>query len=345
VLLLVDLSVVRIVVTGSSGHLGEALMRVLGAGGVGGDQVIGLDLAPSSYTTLVGSITDRAFVRRSLRGVDAVLHTATLHKPHVGTHSRQDFIDINVSGTLNLLEAATDLGASRFVYTSTTSAFGRALVPPAGAPAAWITEDVTPVPKNIYGVTKTAAEDVCELAAADRGLPCVVLRTSRFFPEADDDEAARAGYDDLNLKVNELLYRRVDIDDVVTAHRLALDRAPEIGFGRYVISATSPFGEQHLEALRYDAPSVVKAWYPDYPEVYEPRGWTMVPGIDRVYVNDRARRDLGWSPRYDFRYALDRLAAGDDPRSPLARSIGAKGYHPEPADLSGRSSARLGRES
>ena len=307
-------------------------MRVLGADSTG-DEVVGLDVAPSSYTTLVGSITDRSFVRRSLRGIDAVLHTATLHKPHVGTHSRQDFVDTNVSGTLNLLEAAADLGATRFVFTSTTSAFGGALVPRSDAPAAWITEEVTPVPKNIYGVTKAAAEDVCELVAADRGLSCVVLRTSRFFPEADDNEASRAGYDDLNLKVNELLYRRVDIDDVVTAHRLAVQRAPELGFARYVISATTALTEEHLVALRHDAPSVVTALFPDCSEIYRTRGWTMPSGIDRVYVNQRARNDLGWSPRYDFRFALDRLAAGDDPRSPLARSIGAKGYHQEPTGV------------
>jgi UDP-glucose 4-epimerase len=81
------------------------------------------------------------------------------------------------------------------VYTSTTSAFGEALVPAPGTPAAWITESVRPVPKNIYGVTKVA---------------------------------------------NELLFRRVDIEDVVTAHLLALEKASSIGFGRCVISATTP---------------------------------------------------------------------------------------------------------
>ena len=54
----------------------------------------------------------------------------------------------------------------------------------------------------------------------------------------------------------------------------------------------------------------------------------MFGSIERVYVNSRAREELGWSPRYDFRHVLDSLAAGDDPRSPLARAVGAKGYHP-----------------
>ena len=81
-------------------------------------------------------------------------------------------------------------------------------------------------PKNIYGVTKVAAEDLCELAARNQELPCVVLRTSRFFPEADDQPAARAAFDDDNLKVNELLYRRVDIEDVVERPPAARSSAP-----------------------------------------------------------------------------------------------------------------------
>jgi UDP-glucose 4-epimerase len=128
---------------------------------------------------------------RCMSGVEVVLHAATLHKPHVGTHSRQEFVDTNVTGTLNLLEAAVSEGVKSFVYTSTTSVFGDALVPGAGAPAAWITEEVTPVPKNIYGVTKTAAEDLCQLFHRNQRLPCIVLRTSRFFPEEDDNEEVR----------------------------------------------------------------------------------------------------------------------------------------------------------
>lgn len=214
------------------------------------------------------------------------------------------------------------------MFTSTTSTFGRALTPPPGTPAAWITEDVAPVPRNIYGATKAAAEDLCELVHRDHGLPCLILRTSRFFPEADDREEVRATYDDANLKVNELLYRRVDLDDVVSAHRLALQRAPVIGFGRYIISATTPFTHNDMAALRADAPAVVRRLFPDHEAIYAPRRWKMVPSIDRVYVNDRARDELGWSPRYDFRHALNRLQAGEDPRSSLAVAVGAKGYHP-----------------
>lgn len=314
----------KLLVTGSSGHLGEALVRILGEEG---HEVTGLDILSSPSTSVVGSIADRDCVRRCVAGADAVVHAATLHKPHVGSHERSEFVETNITGTLNLLEEAVAAGVGRLVFTSTTSTFGRALTPAEGEPAAWITEGVIPVPRNIYGVTKRAAEDLCELFWRDHGLPCVILRTSRFFPEPDDRDEFRDSYDNLNMKVNELLNRRVDLEDVVSAHLLALARAPAIGFGRYVISATTPFAQSDLRAIRDDLPAVVRRLFPDYEDLYAARGWRMFPSIERVYVNQRARRELGWSPRFDFRYALDRLAEGADPRSPLALAIGAKGYH------------------
>lgn len=314
----------RVLVTGSSGHLGEALMRTLPRAG---HDAAGLDVLPSPFTRHVGSIADRALVRRCLQGVDAVLHAATLHKPHVATHGMRAFVDVNVAGTLCLLEEAVAAGVSRFVFTSTTSAFGGALTPPEGAPAAWITEEVTPVPRNIYGVTKVAAESLCELFHRVHGLPCLVLRTSRFFPEDDDQGALRERYSNDNLKANEFLNRRVEIEDVVSAHLLALERAPTLGFARYVISATTPFGREDLAELRTDAPRVVERRAPGYQAVYQRLGWRMLPGMDRVYVNDRARADLGWQPRWDFARVLGLVARGEDFRSPLARAIGSKGYH------------------
>jgi nucleoside-diphosphate-sugar epimerase len=314
----------KVLVTGSAGHLGEALVRTLR------DlqhEVVGLDILRSPFTTELGSITDRACVRHCLRGVQAVLHTATLHKPHVATHSRQDFVDTNIAGTLNLLEAAVASGVESFVYTSTTSVFGDALVPPAGAPAAWVTEAVAPVPKNIYGVTKAAAEDLCQLFHRNQRLACIVLRTSRFFPETDDSSDVRQAYADENAKANEYLHRRVDIDDVVSAHLLAAARAPAIGFGKYIVSATTPFLPDDLAELPVDAPRVVRRRAPDYEAEYARRGWKMFPGIGRVYVNDRARSELGWQPRHDFNTVLAALRRGDDPRSPLTRAIGSKGYH------------------
>ncbi len=316
----------KILITGSSGHLGEALVRTLR---VTGNDVLSLDVCSGAYTSHVGSVADRDLVRQLMQGVDAVLHTATLHKPHVATHNRQAFVDTNITGTLNLLEEAVAAGVGAFIFTSTTSTFGTVLSPARDLPAAWITEAVQPIPKNIYGVTKTAAEDLCMLFHRKHNLPCIVLRTSRFFAEADDDASVRDTFDDANIKANELLYRRVDIEDVVTAHLQAMARAATIGFGTYIISATTPFRREHLALLHRDAPAVVKTLYPDYERLYAARGWHMFPEIGRVYVNDKAVKELDWQPRYDFRHVLDCLAQDVDFRSPLSLLIGSKGYHTE----------------
>lgn len=311
-------------VTGSSGHLGEALVRTLQAQG---HPALGIDIRAGAFTHQVGSITDRDFVRRCMKDVTTVLHAATLHKPHVATHGRQDFVDVNITGTLNLLEEAAAAKVAAFVYTSTTSVFGDALVPPAGEPAAWITEDVTAVPKNIYGATKAAAEDLCQLFARNHSLRSIVLRTSRFFPEEDDNAAVRAAFADANAKANEFLYRRVDIEDVVDAHLLAATRAQSAAFAKYIISATTPFSRQDVAELRNHAPRVVHRYVPEYEDEYARRGWSMMGGIDRVYVNDKARRELGWQPRHNFRTLMVRLKQDGDIASPLARAIGSKGYH------------------
>lgn len=292
-----------------------------------GHEVRGLDVAGGDGVDVIASVSSREPVRAAMDGVDAVLHTAALHKPHIGTHSRQDFVETNITGTAVVLEEAVRAGVRMVVCTSTTSVFGTALTPAADQPAAWITEDVAPKPRNIYGVTKLAGEGICEVVFRDHALPIVILRTSRFFPERDDVPERGAAYDDLNLKTAELLYRRADLADVVSAHIAALDRAAALGFGRYIVSATSPFAPDDLARLRGHAPAAVARHHPEFEAVFAERGWRMLADIDRVYVNDRARAELGWEPRHTFGAALAALSRGEDPRSELARTVGAKGYH------------------
>jgi len=313
-----------VLVTGSAGHLGEGIVRTLRAAG---RPVFGLDAKASTFTDRVGSILERPFVRESLVGVSAVIHAATLHKPHLATHSFQAFVDTNVTGTRILLEEAVAAGVECFVYTSTTSVFGNAMSPGPDQPAVWVTEELGPEPKNVYGLTKLLAESLCELFHHRYGLPVMVLRTSRFFPEADDDHAIRNSYKPANVQANEMLYRRVDIEDVVTAHLLAIAKAGSIGFARYLISATSPLEADDLAELRIDAPGIVNRLFPESEALYAARGWKLFPTIGRVYVNQLARSELDWKPKYDFRHVLECLREDRDFRSALARVVGSKGYH------------------
>jgi nucleoside-diphosphate-sugar epimerase len=176
-------------------------------------------------------------------------------------------------------------------------------------------------------VTKLAAENLCSLFNRLHGLACIVLRTSRFFPEEDDDKGMRDGFDQTNAKANELTFRRVDIEDAASAHLLAMENARDIGFGRYIVSATTPFLPEDAAELRTDAPTVLARRAPEFVDVYSQHGWRMFPSIGRVYVNALARRELGWRPRHDFATVLKRLDAGGALESELAQAVGVKGYH------------------
>ncbi len=281
-------------VTGSSGALGSALVRALRALG---RPVRGIDTLPGPGTDSTASITDRAAVQRAMAGVQGVLHTATLHAPHIATHSRQAFIDTNVSGTLNLLEEAAAAGVRSFVFTSSTSTYGDAMQPAPGAPAVWVDEDLQPLPRTIYGVTKLAAEALCALLHHSSGMPCVVLRTSRFFRAPAE------------LVAQEMGHRRVHLADAVSAHLCAAQQAGAIGFGRYVVSASSPFLPDDLPLLATDAAAVLRLRVPGCEAAFARAGWQLPQRIDRVYVNALARRDLCWAPQH----TLASLLAGFQP--------------------------------
>lgn len=215
---------------------------------------------------------------------------------------------VNLSGTLVLLEEACRSNVPSFVFTSSTSAFGSALLDDSRATAirhstcdGWS--------KNIYGVTKKAAEDLCQLFHRERGLAVVVLRTSRFFLEPDDGDTYRqpAACDDANLKLLELLHRRADVADLADAHLKAAARAPQIGFARVVVTADTPFTDADLVLLKRDAARVIVQKFPRVAALLAGVGWTLPTTIDRVYFNDEAKRLLQWAPKFNFEQALERL--------------------------------------
>jgi nucleoside-diphosphate-sugar epimerase len=279
----------RILVTGSSGQLGAEVARQLASAAT----VIGLDVRPGMWTTHIGNVSDADLLSDLVREVDVVIHVASLHAPHVGQRSMQDFVDTNVTGTLCLLEAASSARVRRFVYTSTTSVYGEALVPAAGE-AVWVTEDLTPRPRDIYDITKLAAEELCRLFARDRGLPAICLRVSRFFAQTPELMAAYR------------LYRGADVRDIAAAHTLAAHNR-DISFDVFNVSARSPFQRVDTPELLTDAPAVIRRFYPDAADVFRTHGWTLPVSIDRVYVAEKAERKLRYASQHNFAELLDEL--------------------------------------
>ena len=298
----------RILLTGSSGWLGRFLaprLRSLG------HDVIGFDIAAGTQTQVRGSVADRARVERVFVDYQpqAVIHAGALHKPDIARYPAQAFIDTNVTGTLNLLEAATAAGHDRFIFTSTTSLMiSDAIRRETAEHAVWLDETVGPLdPRNIYGVTKLAAEGLCRIAYLEHGLNCIILRTARFFPEEDDTHRDLSGE---NMKANELLYRRLTVEDAAEAHVMALDQAPAIGFGTYILSAPTPFRREDAEALKLDTASLIARQFPEAEALYAARGWRLPVSIGRVYDAGAAERDLGFRPRTDFAAVLAALKSG-----------------------------------
>ena len=271
----------KVLVTGSSGRIGGAIAARLALR----HQVAGVDRRPGALTAEVADVRDTARLAPLLAGVDAIVHTASLHVPDLAAQDARQFREVNVDATRRLLQAAGEAGVARFVYTSTTSLYGDAMMPEAGE-AAWVTEELAPQPRDVYDETKLAAEAACR-DAARAGLACISLRMSRCFPE------------DPRLVAVYRLYRGVDAEDVAQAHELAL--APgHGGFEVYNVSAPPPFVRADCRRLFEDAASVVLERHPWAEAEFRRRGWLLPRSIDRVYVVDKATSALGYRPVHDF---------------------------------------------
>ncbi len=298
----------RVVLTGSSGWLGRHLAAALRADGHG---VIGLDRVAGAETQVVGSVADRAAVDRAFAaGADAVVHAAALHQPDLRTASMQAFVNVNVTGTLHVLEAARAAGCARIVLTSSTSPMIDAALS-AGAidTAVFFDESSGPLaPRNVYGATKLAAENLARLFA-DQATAITVLRLARFFPEEDSATGAISG---ANLKAIELLHRRLALADAVRACQVALGRTAA-GFALYLVSAPTPFSRDDAAELKRDAATVIARCFPDAPALFAARGWTLPRTLDRVYDARAIERDLGFRCHTDFAALLDTLRRGGAP--------------------------------
>jgi UDP-glucose 4-epimerase len=297
-----------VLVTGGCGFIGSHVVDALCQRGdrvtVIDDLSTGLRGNLNPEARLVeASILDRKALREALAGVQAILHTAawarvvrSVEDP-VGTHA------VNVTGTLEVLQAARDLGIAKFVYSSSSSVVGE-------QDTHVITEDMTPRPVSPYALQKLMGEQYCTLFARLASMRVTSLRYFNVYGERQLTEGAYA------LVIGKFLRQRSEgvplsvygegdqtraythVSDIVRANLLALDN-DELPKGDNTILNIGTSQETSVLAVARLIDAEVTHIRPN------PRGH--LEEFRKVADNSRARQLLGWEPIVDFREGMSRL--------------------------------------
>jgi NAD dependent epimerase/dehydratase len=172
----------RVLVTGADGFIGSHLTEALVRAGYNVRAFVLYNSFNSSgwldhcgqdvkgrFEVFSGDIRDPHGVKEAMKGCDAVLHLAALIGIPYSYHSPDTYVDTNVKGTLNVLQAARELGVRRVIHTSTSEVYGTARFVP-------ITEEHPLRGQSPYSATKIAADQLAYSFYASFGLPVVITR-------------------------------------------------------------------------------------------------------------------------------------------------------------------------
>jgi Nucleoside-diphosphate-sugar epimerases len=127
------------------------------------------DEVKGKFEVFAGDIRDPNGVRTSMRGCDAVLHLAALIAIPYSYHSPDSYVDTNIKGTLNIVQAARDLGLSKVVHTSTSEVYGTARFVP-------ITEDHPLQGQSPYSASKIGADQLAMSFYTSFDTPVSIIR-------------------------------------------------------------------------------------------------------------------------------------------------------------------------
>lgn len=300
----------KILITGAGGNVGRAILPLLRKQG---HTLRLLDFRPLDLPSeegveiVEGDLRDAQAVRRAVAGVDAVIHAAALHGIHLGKWTPQDFWDINVSGTFHVFEAARQEGIQRIVLCSTMGVYGQSAHPP---PDAWniITEDLPCLTTDVYGMSKKLCEEIGQHYARNSGITTLALRLGMFVPE---QTLARYGF--------RLLFGGVDDRDVAQAISRCLTVTPPERFDAFNIMADVPFTAADAGALLQDPISVLERYYPGSAALFQTQGIHIPEMIwgRTIWSVEKAKRELEYSPQYNFPQFLRAFAEGDPNHYPV----------------------------
>ncbi len=277
----------RILLTGGNGDLGRVLCPRLLASGMA---VLSLD--PSGEASLgvyhvQGSILDRDLIRETLKNVDLVVHIAAWHGFHAftGSRSSEEFWDLNMTGTFNVLDACVATGTRKFVFISSSSV------------EEW---------PEIYGVTKLLGEELCRSYAEREGLQVLSLRPRAFIPWWNS-----AVYTSKEEWARWFARGAVHINDVAEAVLLACRTLLESDAA--VCETLTLDGKQDFSAEElnrwgaYGGKELLKERFPNFESLIESANF--IPAEPPTYKDiSRTRERIGFDPQYGFQELLAEMA-------------------------------------
>ena len=280
----------KVLVTGAGGNLGRVVVPALAEAG---HEVRTFDLRDG------GDVRDADAVARAVEDVDAVVHAAALHGVHLKHWSPRDFWATNVTGTFNVYAA----GPARVVLCSTMGVYGHPVEEPAT-----IDEDTPVRPRDVYGLSKALCEEIASFHARTGETVTVALRLGMFVPETFE----RYGF--------RLLFGGVDDRDVAQAVLRALTHEPPGGFDVFDVMAETPLDPADAEKLAKEPLELLERHWPGTRELVETRALDMSELVwgATVWPVEKAKRELGYAPRYGFGEFLSAFRAGNDAHYPFA---------------------------
>lgn len=300
----------RVLVTGAGGFIGSHLTERLAEVGAltrgfvrynSGGKCGWLDFSPvrGAVEVIAGDICDRDCVLPAMRGVDVVFHLAALIGIPYSYGAPSSYVRTNVEGTLNVLEAARELGTPRIVHTSTSEVYGTARSVP-------ITESHTLQAQSPYSATKIAADKLVEAFHLSYGLPAVTIRPFNTFGPR---QSARAVIPTIitqcltgtTVRLGNLTPTR-DLNYVAdTVEGFILAAQSQAAIGQVINIGTGTeisIGDLATKIAALMEKNVVV-------EFEAQRGRPDNSEVDRLCAsNQRANEVLGWTPRYTLEEGL-----------------------------------------
>lgn len=305
----------KILVTGADGFIGSHLTEALIMRGYDIRAFVmynsfnswgWLDQAPdevkNSLDVFIGDIRDPHGVRAAMQGCDAILHLAALIGIPYSYHSPDTYIDTNVKGTLNIVQAARDLGIRRVIHTSTSEVYGTARYVP-------ITEDHPLNGQSPYSASKIGADQIAQSFYCSFGTPVSIVRPFNCYGPRQSARAViptiisqiAAGHKTIRLGSTSPTRDFSYISDTVAGFIAALES--DQGLGEVI-----NIGSNFEISIGETAEMIAKLMQVDIKiETDEVRIRPIKSEVERLWAdNTKALRLFGWSPRYAGKDGLRR---------------------------------------